>query len=384
MILTIDESIPYWKEAFSGLGEIRPFSGRNPGKKAIADADALIVRSITKVDATLLEGSNVCFVASASAGIDNIDLSYLRNQGIGFGYAPGCNANAVSEYIVTALCVFAFRRGWNLRGKTLAVVGVGHVGTRVMQKGIAFGMKILLCDPPLREQTGDMRYKDFEEVLEADFLTFHVPLVSNGIYPTHHMLNRKILDRLSPDQVVINTSRGAVFDNKELKEAVREKTIEGAILDVWEGEPQIDYSLLKEIDIGTPHIAGSTLDGKIRATEMVCQALHDFFEIPSPWNGAFAFPEPETIWPEKDCTGQDAILSVLLKAYNILADDENLRKLGSSDSLPEANAGFDLLRSTYRFRPEFHHFIVDLNKHCLQLAGIFKALGFQVRYDKVT
>jgi erythronate-4-phosphate dehydrogenase len=384
MIIAVDEAVPYWEEAFPGLGEIRPIPGRNLKRETIQDADALIVRSITKVDATLLEGSSVRFVGAASAGIDHIDRTYLETRGIGFSYAPGCNANSVAEYITTALCVFASRRRWDLKKKSIAVIGVGNVGSRVVQKAHALGMEVLLCDPPLQDLSGDPQFISFEEALEADFLSFHVPLKKEGPYPTFHMLNSGVLNRLAPNQVLINSSRGSVFNNLELKAALQKGKLEGAILDVWEKEPQIDYSLLDRVDIGTPHIAGSSLDGKIRATEMVCTALHEFFQIPSPWNGSSLYPEPTGIYPDEGSTGLQAVLSVLLQAYNILNDDRNLRKLGSISSIPEANSGFDRLRSRYRFRPEFRHFIVDLNKQFLQLSGILDALGFQARHRRVT
>ncbi len=383
MIITIDDAIPYWKEAFAGLGELRPYSGNKPGRNALIDADALIVRSVTPVNAALLEGSAVGFVAAASAGIDHVDLPYLYRSGIGYGYAPGCNANSVSEYITAALCVVAGRRGWALRDRSIAIVGVGNVGGRVAEKARAFGMEVLLCDPPLREQTGDPRYRDFDDVLGADFLTFHVPLVPDGAHPTYHMLNREVLGRLSPGQIVLNTSRGAVFDNRALRTALLEHRIGGAVLDVWEDEPRIDYSLLGHIDIGTPHIAGSSLDGKIRATEMVCGALHDFFRIPSPWKGGSVISAPKILRPEPERTGRDAILSVILKAYNILDDDANLRKLGSAAPAPASGAGFEQVRRTYPFRAEFPHFTVVLDGEHLRLSTIFKALGFQVRQGAV-
>jgi erythronate-4-phosphate dehydrogenase len=257
------------------------------------------------------------------------------------------------------------------------------VGTRVVEKAEALGMEVLQCDPPLKDRTGDPKYRDFEDILEADFVSFHVPLVKEGPYPTFHLLDEKILDRLSPKQVCINASRGAVFNNSVLKTALQEKRIEGAILDVWENEPQIDYSLLDRVDIGTPHIAGSSLDGKIRSTEMVCAALHEFFRISSPWEGSALYSDPETIRPEEGSAGQGAVLSVLLQAYNILDDDGNLRKLRTISPAEEANAAFDRLRSEYVFRPEFRHFIVDLDERYGQLSGILQALGFQVRQSAV-
>lgn len=384
MIITVDEAIPYWKEAFSGLGETRPFSGRSLKKETVLETDVLVVRSITPVGAPLLQGSSVRFVASASAGTDHIDIEYLKAHNIGFEYAQGCNANSVSEYVAAALSVFASRKGWDLRNKSIAVIGVGNVGSRVAQKSRALGMEVLLCDPPLRNLTGDLQYKDLEEVLGADFLSFHVPLVRQGPYPTFHMLNRKILDRLSPNQVLINTSRGAVFDNPELKAALRAQRIDGAILDVWEDEPQIDYTLLNLVDIGTPHIAGSSLDGKIRATEMVCEAVHAFCRIPSPWNGNSLYSDPEIIYPERGTGGRDAVASVLLQAYDILEDDRNLRKLGSAPSISAAGTRFDRLRSQYSFRPEFRHYIVALDEQHIQLSDTFESLGFQVRQSAVT
>jgi erythronate-4-phosphate dehydrogenase len=299
MIIALDEAIPFWKEAFSNLGELCPFSGRSLKPEEIRHADALIVRSVTPVDVSLLEGSPVQFVASATAGVNHIDQEYLKARGIYFCYAPGCNADSVSEYIITALYATASRRQWNLPKKSLAVIGVGNVGFRVAKKTRALGMKVLLCDPPLRDSTGDPQYLSFDDVLGADILTFHVPLVSEGPYPTWHMLDRKTLDRLLPTQFLLNSARGAVFDNRELKSALQDGRIEGAVLDVWEGEPRIDYALLDSVDIGTPHIAGGGLDGKIRAVEMAREGLCRFFAIQSPWNTDSLCAPPRLIRPER-------------------------------------------------------------------------------------
>ena len=380
MIIAIDEAIPYGKEAFSGLGEVRPFSGRSLKAGEIRDADALIVRSITQVGAPLLDSSNVRFVAAASAGTDHIDRDYLTARGIGFGYAEGCNANSVSEYIVTALHVIAHGRNWRLKDKSLAVIGVGNVGSRVAKKARALGMNVLLCDPPLRDAAGDLRYLLFNDVLGADILTFHVPLTSEGLYPTFHMLDRKTLGCLSERQFLINSSRGAVFDELELKQSLLNGRIEGAILDVWEYEPRIDYSLMDLVDIGTPHIAGSSLDGKIRATEMAREEFCRFFQISSGWDTGAIYPGFRTVNPQRGTDGQEAVRSVLVQAYAIMRDDTQLRELGN---LPGeiAAAGFDRLRSEYEFRPEFHHFVVGLTRQHVQLTDIFESLGFKVKIE---
>lgn len=378
MIIAADEAIPYVREAFSTLAEIRLFTGRNLRPEGIRDANALIVRTVTSVDASLLEGSSVRFVASASAGTDHIDRHYLARRGIRFCYAPGCNADAVAEYIVTALHVVAHRRKWSLRDKSLAIVGVGNVGSRVEKRARALGMEVLLCDPPLAEATGNTIYKSFEDVLCADILTFHVPLVAEGRHATWHMIDRKTLDHLAPNQYLINSARGAAFDNQELKTALMKNRVAGAILDAWEQEPLIDYSLLDKVDIGTPHIAGIALDGKIRATVMVHKELCDFYGLKSSWNADSAYPEPRLICPDKTTEDQNAILSVLLQAYNIMSDDADLRMLRSIPA-EQAGARFEELRSQYPLRPEFRHFLVELNERHKHLASTFSVLGFMVR-----
>jgi erythronate-4-phosphate dehydrogenase len=377
MIIALDRAMPYWEEAFSKLGEIRLFSGSDLKPETIRDADALIVRSVTPVQAPLLDNSSVRFVAAACVGTDRIDMAYLKKRGIAFAYAAGCNANSVSEYIVTALHVIANRRGWELKKKSLAVIGVGNVGSRVARKAQALGMEVILCDPPLRDRTGDERYRSYDDALKADIMSFHVPLTREEPYPTWHMLDRRILDRLSPEQFLINSSRGAVFDNRELKCALQKRKIAGAALDVWEGEPQIDYSLLELVDIGTPHLAGTTLDGKIRATEMVRDEFCRFYGLKSSESMGELYPSPQKIQPANEKSGQLAILSVLQQIFNITQHDANLRALSS---LPPERAAedFEHLRISQVLRPEFPHYVVELEERQKDLADIFLDLGFSV------
>jgi erythronate-4-phosphate dehydrogenase len=378
MIIAVDEAVPYWKEAFSDLGAIRPYSAKGLKPADIRDVDVLIVRTVTNVNASLLEGSSVRFVAAASAGTDHVDQKYLQARGIHFSYAAGCNANSVSEYIATALHIIASRKHWNLKNKSIAIVGVGNVGSRVAQKARALGMEVLLCDPPLRDSTGDTRYKLMEDILGADILSFHVPLVFEGPYPTWHMVDRKFLDRLSPGQFLINSSRGAVFDSREVKAALLERRIEGAVIDVWEEEPRIDYSLLAPADIGTPHIAGNALDGKIGATEMTREALCRHLEVQPAQPIEPVYPEDRVLLPAPGTYAQESVLSVLLQAFDIRKEDADLRAL--RDVAPDRAAeSFERLRTRKPLRPEFRHFIVDLDKRHIHLAEIFEALGFKTR-----
>ncbi len=377
MILAVDEAIPYWKEAFSGLGEILTFSGRKVQAAEVRKADALVVRSVTKVDASLLDGSSVQFVGTATIGTDHLEEAYLKDRGIRYTNAAGSNANSVAEYITAALLVMAQRKQWDLATKTLAIIGVGHVGSRVLEKARALGTKVLLCDPPLRESTGDQRYRDLADVLGADILTFHVPLTKSGSYPTFHMVDRAVLERLSPRQYLLNSARGAVFDCPELKSKLSAQGLEGAVLDVWEGEPRIDYSLLDLVDIGTPHIAGYSLDGKVRGTEIILEELCRHFSISPGWDSQSVYPEPVRIRPAQGTRGQDALRSLVLQAYSILRDDSNLRALRSL--MPEkARAGFDRLRNEYPLRPEFRHYLVELPPQSDGLVPALEGLGFQV------
>jgi erythronate-4-phosphate dehydrogenase len=380
MIIALDQAIPYWEDAFSEIGDIRPFPAKELKPENIREVDALIVRTVTPVNASLLDGSSVRFVAAASAGIDHIDQDYLNRHGIHFCSAAGCNADAASEYVITALHAIASREKWDLRGKSLAVIGVGSVGSRVVKKACALGMEVLLCDPPLGELTGDPDYLRFDDVLGADILSFHVPLVSGGPYPTCHMIDGDVLDRLSHRQFLINCARGAVVDTQELKAALLDRRIGGAVLDVWEGEPQIDYGLLELVHIGTPHIAGSGLEGKIKATEMVQEGLYRFLGVQnSRGNMESLYPKPRLIHPLQEARSDQAVISsVLQQAYDILEDDAKLRALKRMGA-NRAAENFHRLRSEYQLRAEFRHFVVDLTKRHSDLAETFAALGFKLK-----
>lgn len=376
MIIAADEAIPYLQAAFAGVGELRLFSGRSARREDVRGADALLVRSVTKVGADLLEGSSVRFVGTATIGMDHIDLEYLMSRGIHVANAAGSNAKAVAEYVIAALLETAEAKGWRLSEKSIAVIGVGHIGSLVEKMAAALGMEVLLCDPPLRESTGDKRYRFLDDVLGADLLTLHVPLTAEGPYPTRHMIDGGVLQRLSPRQYLINTARGAVVCGSDLKRALRERRIEGAILDVWEDEPRIDYDLLDLVDLGTPHVAGSSLDGKVCGTAMVLEALCRFFGIEERWDTRGIFPEPQRLRPQAGVEAQSAVRSVVREAYDIHRDDASLR---ASKGLPEDAAAerFDRLRIDYPLRREFTHFVVEVPVGS-SLASTFKALGFQV------
>jgi erythronate-4-phosphate dehydrogenase len=376
MIIAIDEAIPYLQSALAPVGEVRPFTGRSVRAADLRDAEALVVRSVTQVDARLLDGSSVRFVGTVTTGTDHLDLEFLRAAGIQIADAAGSNANAVSEWVAASLMVIADRRGWRLPGKSIGIIGAGHIGSLVEKKTGALGMEVLLCDPPLRESTGNPRYGFLDEVLRADVLTLHVPLTTQGPYPTYHMVDRMLLERLSHGQVVINSSRGSVVCGSDLKHALRERHIGGAILDVWEEEPMIDSDLLALADLGTPHIAGSSLDGKVRGTQMIFQELCRYFQIRPEWDAGSLFPRPRKLRIEQGSHGQEAVRSIVLQAYDILKDDAELRSLSQSGG-PAPLFGFDRLRNAYALRPEFSNFLVEVPEDS-DLQPILAAIGFRV------
>jgi erythronate-4-phosphate dehydrogenase len=379
MIISVDSRIPYWKEAFGSLGEVRSFASRKLTSMDLRDVDALVVRTTVKVNSELLEGTPVRFVGTATAGMDHLDQPYLVSRGIHFTSADGSNANAVADHFAAAILLTAERRGWNLKGKSVGIVGVGHVGSKVARNARALGMEVLLCDPPLRETTGDLRYGLLQDVLEADILTFHVPLTADGPYPTWHMVNGELLARLRGGQILINSARGPVFSGPDLLQVGFGKgRIAGAVLDVFEGEPWINLELVKKADLATPHIAGYSIDGKVRATEMILDDMCRFFGLQRSWDAGAAYPPPRNIaprFPEHDL--QKAVASLVAQAYDILEDDVNLRSLKNLPREAQA-AGFDRLRDQYRFRPEFRHFIVQANRADSTFGVLLAQLGFQV------
>ena len=377
MQIVADENIPFAEEVFGRLGEVRLMSGREMSRDALGDAEVLFVRSVTKVGRELLEGTSVRFVATATIGADHVDEDYLAACGIGFSSAPGCNARSVAEYVTAALLVTADRGGFRLAGKTIGIIGVGNVGSRVEEKARILGMTPILNDPPLERRTGDGRFRPLEELLDADIITLHVPLTKTGRDTTLHLCDAAMLDRLRPGCIVVNTSRGAVVDGGALKARLDAGRLH-AVLDVWEGEPSIDADLLKLVGIGTPHIAGYSLDGKANGTMMVYRAACGFLGIEAE-DVQLDLPAPEPAELTIAASGrddEDVIREAVLGGYDILRDDAMLRKITELDA---AGRGpyFDHLRKTYPVRREFPSRTVNVRGGSPELAERIAALGFR-------
>jgi erythronate-4-phosphate dehydrogenase len=374
-----DENIPFAREAFSTLGDVEMISGRSATREMLRDCDVFACRSVTKIGRELLEGSRVRFVGTATIGFDHVDVGYLRERGIAFASAPGSNANSVAEYIAAAMLVLARRGGFTLEGTTIGVVGVGNVGSRVVNKAEALGMRVLQNDPPLARQTGDPRFLPLDALLDADFLTFHVPLTREGPDATHHLVDAAFLRRMKPSAVLLNSSRGAVVDGSALRDALGRRRIAAAVLDVWEGEPVFDAELLAEVAIGTPHVAGYSFDGKVAATEMIYRAACEAIGVAPTWDPAAIMPPPGHPRLEIQCAGradEDVLREAVLTVYDIEADDRALRQ--SPQSPAERGAYFDRLRRVYPERREFHNTTLALSGASERLKAKLAGIGFRV------
>ncbi len=379
MRILADENIPLVREAFGEVGEVTTMSGRDMDAAAAAEANVLLVRSITKVNAALLDESPVRFVATATIGEDHIDKPYLAERGIGFSSAPGCNANSVGQYMTSLLLTLAEAFDLDLGSMSLGIVGVGNVGKRVLAKASALGLECVLNDPPLQRETGDSKYRPIDEIFGCDIVTLHVPLTKDGPDPTYHLADDSFIRRMKPGAFLFNSSRGPVAHGDAIKHALNDGHLKACVLDVWEGEPCIDTDLLERVFIGTPHIAGYSFDGKVDGTRQIYQAACKFLEIDPTWDPSPLLPEPEC--PEVRVSGSAPdpmaeIRKAVLAVYDVRDDDADMRTLFDT---PEAERGalFDRLRKEYPRRREFFNTRAIVDPPNPQLEARLAALGFQ-------
>ncbi len=349
MNLLIDENIPGAREAFTRFGRVRLMPGRAIDAATVRDADALLVRSITRVDRALLAGSRVRFVATATAGTDHVRVDELDALGIRFAHAPGSNADSVVDYVLGVLAL-AFPPPVGLAGRTVGIVGCGQVGARLLARLRALGVPCRVYDPLL---TRDIPPEScsLEETLDGDVLSLHVPLTRDGAHATRHMIGASELARLRDEALLINAARGAVVDNAALLQSLGERPALRAALDVWEHEPLLDRALLARVLVGTPHIAGYAHDGKLRGARQVYAALRAFL-------GAGAAPAdprelraaPAGVLRAEDCgSWQQAVLA----CYDPRGDDARLRAAMLDGDERARAAAFDRLRRDYPQRREF-------------------------------
>jgi len=384
MKIIADQQIPHVAQAFSEFAEVMLCNGREITTEKIQQADVLLLRSVTVADANLLKGSQVKFVASATSGVNHIDLDYLQQNNIGFAHARGSNAISVAEYVLSSLFVLADQNDFKFKDKTVGVIGCGEVGSRVVELLETLGVKTIINDPPLKDahgndESGDEQYRDIKEVFSADIITLHVPLTSDGPYPTQNLLDKQFLNQLNDDVILINAARGGVINETALKNHLASHKDMKVVLDVWEDEPDIDIDLLTQSDIGTPHIAGYSADGKIHATEMIFESICEFFKLDYKWDPVFELPAANSLELPlgSELDDQDAIQMAILASYDVRSDSASLRQLHGI-SIEQRGQYFDELRKNYPVRREFPATVFHLPEGRKTLACKLKQLGFNV------
>ena len=348
---------------FAPYGEVETLPGRDITAAAVATADVLLVRSVTQVDKQLLEGSSVQFVGSATIGTDHIDLQYLQQKGIHFTHAPGCNAEAVVQYMFSVFCTLEPQ--W--RDKTVGIIGCGNVGGRLLHRLSALGVACRVYDPFLNEAECDA-LTDLETALGADIVCLHTPLTREGPHPTHHLINQQVLEQsIRPGALLINASRGEVIDNLALLAHLNSGADLKVALDVWEGEPEINLDLLRQVNLATPHIAGYSLEGRLRGTQMVRDGLCHSLGVAIENSRSSAAVNLSA--GGEGCAADALIIETgqgldqaILASYQVTDDDQQMRRaLGGESVKNRKKSGilFDGLRKHYAQRREFSYYSVS-------------------------
>jgi erythronate-4-phosphate dehydrogenase len=345
----------------------------------VAQADVLLVRSVSQVNRALLEGSNVRFVGTCTIGTDHLDLDYFAEAGIRWASAPGCNARGVVDYVLGSLMTLAEIEGADLRQRSFGVVGAGQVGGRLIDVLKGLGWDVKVCDPPRQAAEGG-DYVSLEQIIEqCDVISLHTPLTRNGEQPTWHLFDEQRLNRLKPGTWLINAARGPVIDNTALRNVLLEREDLQAVLDVWEQEPTVDVDLADLCVIATPHIAGYSLDGRQRGTAQIYEALCAFLEapvaislsdlLPRPWLGGITLDAAtDPAW---------ALAALCRGVYDPRRDDADFRR-SLVGTVGKQRSAFDALRKHYPPRREIDGLKVHIDGQSAALQQIVNALGAAV------
>lgn len=372
MKIVVDKKIPFIDGVLEKYGAVVYREGPEITREDVQHADALIIRTRTKCNRALLEGTMVRFIASATIGFDHIDTAFCEANNVFWTNAAGCNSSSVQQYIAAALFHLAEEYQFELAHKTIGIVGVGNVGTKVANLCCALGMRVLLNDPPRERREGSKDFVSLDTVIgEADIVTFHVPLILRGMDKTFHLVDEKLLSKFRKDHLLINSSRGEVVEGEALKLSLKSKMIADCVLDVWEHEPDLDRELLGLAEIATPHIAGYSADGKANGTAMSVQAFSRFFGLDLDSWYPEKVPLPAITTLEVECgnlNAQSVIAGLVKRTYDILADDARLRMS------PET---FEKQRGAYPLRREFPTYTLDLLNAPAGLKSIVQAMGFK-------
>ncbi len=366
--VVVDENMPAVEDYLDPSVVVRRLPGRQLTAEDVAAADALLVRSVTRVDQRLLAGSQVRFVGSATSGFDHIDRNYLAACSIPFSYAPGANANSVVEYVLAAIGAIDDYLERLLAGGRVGVVGYGHVGKALVARLQALGVDYRVSDPWL-EETEVPNVATLAEVLACDVISLHPELTREQPWPSYHLLAERELAQLQSGQLLVNASRGPVINNTALLRRLQAGNAPAVVLDVWENEPSFDTELLAQVEIGTAHIAGYSLDSKCLASAMVCRELSRHFRLQQP--AGDSADRNATLQPDPGVEGAAQLLRHLLAQCYVIADDDRLLRSLRGD----VATGFDQLRRHYRERRELAGSLVDENGLDGAARSLVNALG---------
>lgn len=377
MKILADENIPQVKEAFSQFGEVKLTHGRYISNEMLKETDILVVRSITNVNEDLLADTNVKFVGTATIGTDHIDKEYLKSRNIYFADAAGCNSFSVAEYVIAALTDQFTKKKKTFEDKKIGIIGFGNIGTKVTRFAKALGFETIINDPPLERKLGSGEFGDLEDALNCDVVTFHVPLNKSGIDKTYHLLNEENFGHIKSGALLINTSRGPVVKNSSLKKQLQDGNDIDIVLDVFENEPNIDLDLLTMTDIGTAHIAGYSLEGKLNGTYFIYKKLCEQFNIDAKWQPVY----PEIFESIIEIDARQEIIEILFEICKRIYDinfDSQLLKKSAIEKVEEPGKYFDHLRKTYRVRREFNNYTIKLSLPDERMKSILETLRFKV------
>lgn len=373
MKIVADDKIPFLHGVLEPFADVEYLPGSKINRHHLADADALLVRTRTHCNQQLLEGTKVKFIATATIGYDHIDTNYCQSAGITWTNAPGCNAGSVMQWVTASLFHLALSKGFSLRDRTLGIVGVGNVGKKILSMAEAIGMRVVLCDPPRERSEGHCGFVSLGGILrEADIITFHVPLNRDGEDKTYHLADEKFFSKVMPGTILLNSSRGEVVHTGAILHALQTGKLAGAAIDVWEGEPAIDTGLHTIVDIGTPHIAGYSADGKANGTAMSVAALSRFFEIGIETWYPHEIPGPDHPVIQIDARGltfDEVVARAVLHTYPIANDHQRLLQTPQD---------FEAQRGGYPIRREFHNYTVELSHASEEVVFTLQKLGFKV------
>ncbi len=373
MKIVADDKIPFLKGALEPFAEVVYIPGGEISRDIVSDADALLIRTRTRCDRKLLEGTGIKFIGTATIGYDHIDTGFCEENNISWTNAPGCNSGSVQQYIASALVTIAAHENFHPHEKTIGIIGAGNVGSKVARLATILGMRVLLNDPPRERREGSDEFTEIGTILsEADIVTLHVPLTRSGEERTYHLFDESTFGRMKRGAWFINSSRGEVAETMALKHALESSQLGGAVIDVWEKEPCIDLQLLSGVFLATPHIAGYSTDGKANGTAMAVNALCRFFNLPVEnwYPSALPGPALREIVVDGASGGDEEILKqIILHSYDIKADDLKLRNSPSD---------FEKLRGGYPVRREFPSYSVRLENSSVEFRRLVEKLGFEV------